>query len=189
MGGGRLSHTVPLPLEDWRFSQTPPLHLSCKLKCELSQSVSSLAPVERRNELIIHQQETEMGSLANPSLCAQPLHSLISMLTALVSSRARVKLWRHLCASAWALSGVERGAQVPSWSGWVPSCKRLAEFRSSSWEPCVPPGGGMEVGLGMEEADGHCQVGCWLVCAGPGDQFVTLFLPCRQVTLAELCWR
>lgn len=39
-----------------------------------------------------------MGSLA-VSLCAQPLHLLISVLTALVSSRARVKLWRHLCLS------------------------------------------------------------------------------------------
>ena len=49
------------------------------------------------------------------------------------------------------LSGVEQGAQVPSWVEWVPSCKRLAEFRCSSWEPCVPPGGGMKMGLGMEE--------------------------------------
>ena len=48
------------------------------------------------------------------------------------------------------VSGAERGAQVPSWVEWVPSCKRLAEFRRSSWEPCVPPGGGMEMDLGME---------------------------------------
>ena len=48
------------------------------------------------------------------------------------------------------LSGAEWGAQVPSWVEWVPSCRSLAEFRSSSWEPCVPPGDGMETGLGME---------------------------------------
>lgn len=47
----------------------------------------------------------------------------------------------------------------------------------------------METGLGMEWKDGcYCPGGAGWVCAGPGDQFVTLSC-CRQVIPAELCWR
>ena len=72
-----------------------------------------------------------MGSLAI-SLCAQPLRSLISMLTALVSSRARVKLRRRLCLSMGysAQSGEPRC--LPGWSG----CLLAGVWLNSE----VPPG-------------------------------------------------
>ena len=109
------------------------------------------------------------------SLCAQPLHSLISMLTALVSSRARVMLRRHLCLSMGypAQSGEPRC--LPGWSG----CLLARGWLNSD----VPPGNpvcllwGDGNGPGDGGRDGR-------YCPGGTGWCVRV-----QVTLAELCWR
>lgn len=112
-------------------------------------------PSGKRNELIIYQQETEMGSLA-VSLCAQP-HSLISMLTALVSSRARYKLWRHLCLSmGYPLEAGSPGAFL-EWSG----CLLARGWLNSE----VPPGNPVYLlGVGWKRAWGWRKG--WLLLSG-----------------------
>ena len=72
---------------------------------------------------------------------------LISTPTARVLSRAREILW-EACGSACGIRHRE-GTLEPSWVGWGRPCKRLAEFRSSFGEPCVPPGGGKETDMGV----------------------------------------
>lgn len=115
-----------------------------------------------------------MGSLA-VSLCAQPLRSLISMLTALVSSRARVKLRRRLCLSMGSPAQSGEPRCLPGWSG----CLLAGVWLNSE----VPPGNPVYLlGMGWKRAWGWRQGWLflsrwyWLVCAGPGDRFVTLVL-------------
>ena len=109
------------------------------------------------------------------SLCAHPLRSLISMLTALVSSRARVMLRRRLCLSMGypAQSGEPRC--LPGWSG----CLLARGWLNSD----VPPGnpvcllGGDGNGPGDGGRDGR-------YCPGGTGWCVRV-----QVIPAELCWR
>lgn len=77
----------------------------------------------------------------------------MSTLTASVSSRARATLRGRVWPSLW--HPAQRGElwSLPGWAGGQPG-QRLAEFRSSSREPCVLPGGGSpweraRVGAGM----------------------------------------
>lgn len=74
------------------------------------------------------------------------------------------------------LSGLEWGAQVPSWVEWNAFLQEGWLNSETSWEPCTSWGWDGERAWGWRKGWLLLSRWCWLVCAGPGDQFVTLVL-------------
>lgn len=128
------------------------------------------------------------------SQCAQPLHSLISMLTASPSSRARAMLQGHLWLSLWHPHKAGDRSLLPSWVAWGAALQEAG---------CLPKFlQGTPMGLLVGEvrmATGQR----WGRCGGVGNVQAELadvscsraqvaglcfWLCCRSVILAELLW-
>ena len=143
------------------------------------------------------------------SQCAQPLRSLISMLTASPSSRARAMLQGHLWLSLWHPHKAGDRSLLPSWVAWGAALQEagcLPKFLRGP--PLGLPRGGGGGGGGRRGAGGGGGGGgnggggggggggvgnvqaelADVSCSRAQVAGLCFWLCCRSVTLAELLW-